>query len=227
MFWCSRINCSIVLYSSEPSTRSVLMGYTIICHTIGIFTTFFLNTLMPWRTLATICLGMPAITAIAICFVSVQSSSSICSILCSFWNGEFEIMNVNLITDPGDPSMAAIEKTWRRSRKGPLLVTWLGAKINCIQWATITTTTMWTIYILQRMYQTKPKMWPSTANVASEISGIVTISNAQTVYHRNVAVFPGRFFWIIIDATILCANLQSLRKSNFTRSSCGCDELLR
>lgn len=48
------------------------MGYTIICHTLGIFTTFFLNTFMPWRTVALVCLGMPAITAIAICFVSVK-----------------------------------------------------------------------------------------------------------------------------------------------------------
>lgn len=67
-----RLKFCFIDESSEPSTRGVLMGYTIICHTIGIFTTFFLNTLMPWRTVAMVCLGMPAITAIAICFVSVD-----------------------------------------------------------------------------------------------------------------------------------------------------------
>lgn len=46
------------------------MGYSIMSGTFGIFTTIFLNTLMPWRIVAMICLGLPILTTIAICFVS-------------------------------------------------------------------------------------------------------------------------------------------------------------
>lgn len=55
--------------SSEPSTRGVLIGYTFICHTLGMFIIMALNMFMPWRTVSLVCLGLPVIAAISICFI--------------------------------------------------------------------------------------------------------------------------------------------------------------
>lgn len=55
---------------SEPSTRGILVSLTFISVTLGMFLVLLLNTLMPWRTIALVCLIWPVITAIAICFVS-------------------------------------------------------------------------------------------------------------------------------------------------------------
>lgn len=59
----------------EPSTRGVLVSLSFISGTVGTFLAFFLNTLMPWRNLALICLTWPFLTAIAICFVSTNQMS--------------------------------------------------------------------------------------------------------------------------------------------------------
>lgn len=67
---------NILLFFSEPSTRGVLVSLSFISATLGTFLGFFLNTLMPWRTLALVSLTWPILTALAICFVSVQSSIS-------------------------------------------------------------------------------------------------------------------------------------------------------
>lgn len=61
---------NFVFNFSEPSVRGVLIGYTYIYAAVGAVTIYLLNTLMPWRTVCLICLLVPIITAIAICFVS-------------------------------------------------------------------------------------------------------------------------------------------------------------
>ncbi|XP_055308983.1 facilitated trehalose transporter Tret1-like [Sitodiplosis mosellana] len=53
----------------EPSTRGVLIAYSGISVTLGIFMVFGLNTLMAWRSVALVCLAMPVITAVAVCFI--------------------------------------------------------------------------------------------------------------------------------------------------------------
>ncbi|XP_055302406.1 facilitated trehalose transporter Tret1-like [Sitodiplosis mosellana] len=53
----------------EPSTRDVLLTFTNISGTMGTFTIYFLNTLMPWRSVALFCLSVPMITAVAVCFI--------------------------------------------------------------------------------------------------------------------------------------------------------------
>ncbi|XP_055302407.1 facilitated trehalose transporter Tret1-like [Sitodiplosis mosellana] len=53
----------------EPSTRGVLVSLTYITGTSGMFLGLFLNTIMPWRFIAAVCLACPIITAIAICFI--------------------------------------------------------------------------------------------------------------------------------------------------------------
>ncbi|XP_031636109.1 facilitated trehalose transporter Tret1-like [Contarinia nasturtii] len=53
----------------EPSVRGVLIGYTFIFGTIGMFTIYLMNTLMAWRTVCFICLWVPVFTAFAICFI--------------------------------------------------------------------------------------------------------------------------------------------------------------
>ncbi|XP_031629200.1 facilitated trehalose transporter Tret1-like [Contarinia nasturtii] len=53
----------------EPQFRGILIGYSFIYGTIGVFTTFLLNTLMAWRTICMVYLAVPIITAISICFI--------------------------------------------------------------------------------------------------------------------------------------------------------------
>ncbi|XP_031636111.1 sugar transporter ERD6-like 4 [Contarinia nasturtii] len=53
----------------EASRRSVLLGYTLICYTMGMCTIFIMNTLMAWRVASLICLFLPFLTMIALCFI--------------------------------------------------------------------------------------------------------------------------------------------------------------
>lgn len=62
----------LFFFFSEPSTRGVLVSLSFITTAFGMFLGLFLNTLMPWRSIAAVCLAFPIITAIAICFVSLK-----------------------------------------------------------------------------------------------------------------------------------------------------------
>lgn len=55
---------------SEPSIRGILTAFASICATIGLFLVYLLNTFMPWRMVGLMCLAVPLIAMIAICFVS-------------------------------------------------------------------------------------------------------------------------------------------------------------
>lgn len=62
----------LVFFSSfsEPSTRGILNAYSNVCETLGMLVIYILNTLMPWRTAALICLALPVLSMILLCFVS-------------------------------------------------------------------------------------------------------------------------------------------------------------
>lgn len=55
---------------SEPKFRGVMIAYTHVGWTLGMLLLSVLNTLMPWRSVAFVCLFVPVITTIALCFVS-------------------------------------------------------------------------------------------------------------------------------------------------------------
>lgn len=55
---------------SEPSIRGILTACAGIAATGGFFVVFLLGSIMPWRNVAIICLMVPLVTMIAICFVS-------------------------------------------------------------------------------------------------------------------------------------------------------------
>lgn len=63
-------------YFSEPSVRGVLLAYSNTSGTLGIFTVYLLNTIMSWRTAAFVCMFVPIVTLISLCFVSSFSSFS-------------------------------------------------------------------------------------------------------------------------------------------------------
>lgn len=60
----------------EPKFRSVMIAYTHVGWTLGMLIVSILNTLMPWRTVALVCMFVPALTAIALCFVSIDSTNN-------------------------------------------------------------------------------------------------------------------------------------------------------
>lgn len=64
------------LRSSEPSTRGVLLGYTLICTTVGMLTIYIMNTMMAWRTVAMVCSAVPVISLIAVYFVSLKQNKT-------------------------------------------------------------------------------------------------------------------------------------------------------
>lgn len=55
---------------SEPEFRSFLMAYTYIGMTFGPLFVSILNTLMPWRTVAAVCIFVPIASTALTCFVS-------------------------------------------------------------------------------------------------------------------------------------------------------------
>lgn len=60
-------------FSSESSTRGVLVAYSNISGAVGAFLVYTLNLFLPWRTISLIGLTIPAISAIALCFVRIDS----------------------------------------------------------------------------------------------------------------------------------------------------------
>lgn len=62
--------CFCAFYS-EPSVRGILTAFAGISATTGIFLVFLLGSLVAWREVALFCAFIPAITMIAICFVSL------------------------------------------------------------------------------------------------------------------------------------------------------------
>lgn len=54
---------------SEPSIRGILTAFSGISATFGLFLVYLLNTLMPWRSVGLICLAVPVITMVAVCFI--------------------------------------------------------------------------------------------------------------------------------------------------------------
>lgn len=54
---------------SEPSIRGVLTACSAISATLGLFLVYLMNTFMPWRSVGLICLIVPLITMIAVCFI--------------------------------------------------------------------------------------------------------------------------------------------------------------
>lgn len=60
----------------EPTFRGVMIAYTHIGWSLGMILVATLNTLMPWRTVALVCLIIPIFTTIALCLVSFVNFSS-------------------------------------------------------------------------------------------------------------------------------------------------------
>lgn len=54
---------------SEPSLRGILIAYTSAMFSFGMLFVFTLNTLFAWRTVALICMFIPILTVIGLCFV--------------------------------------------------------------------------------------------------------------------------------------------------------------
>lgn len=54
----------------EPAFRGILIAYTHAGWTLGMLVVSILNTLLPWRTVALICMFVPVLTTLALCFVS-------------------------------------------------------------------------------------------------------------------------------------------------------------
>lgn len=59
---------------SEPSVRGILTACAGISATMGIFLVFLLGSFMAWRNVALVCAFVPAVTMIAVCFVSIGTS---------------------------------------------------------------------------------------------------------------------------------------------------------
>ncbi|XP_055307472.1 facilitated trehalose transporter Tret1-like, partial [Sitodiplosis mosellana] len=62
----------IITYIGEicsPSLRGVLLAYSNIAGTLGMFFVLILNTLMPWRIVGLVCMFVPIGTIVALCFV--------------------------------------------------------------------------------------------------------------------------------------------------------------
>lgn len=55
------------------SQTGILTACASISATLGLFLVYLLNTFMPWRMVGLICLAVPLITMIAICFVSTST----------------------------------------------------------------------------------------------------------------------------------------------------------
>lgn len=54
---------------TEPKFRGIMIAYTHVGWTLGLLLVSVLNTLMPWRTVALVCMFVPILTAISVCFV--------------------------------------------------------------------------------------------------------------------------------------------------------------
>lgn len=61
---------SIYWCFSEPSLRGILLAYSNTSGTLGIFIVYLLNTMMSWRMAALVCMFVPIVSLILLCFVS-------------------------------------------------------------------------------------------------------------------------------------------------------------
>lgn len=89
---------------SEPSFRGVMIAYSNVSGTLGMLLVFVLNTMMPWRMVALICLFVPILTVVALYFVSVcvlkkKSKNNIKIFNKSFWAGSRDT-SVVIIKEP-------------------------------------------------------------------------------------------------------------------------------
>lgn len=55
----------------EPTMRGVMIAYSALSGTFGTLFVYSLNTLMPWRTLALVCMFVPIVAIIALLFVCI------------------------------------------------------------------------------------------------------------------------------------------------------------
>lgn len=69
------VNKFLLCHFSEPKYRGVMIAYSAITGTLGMLFVFVLNILMPWRTAAMVCMFVPILTIVALCFVSTKNSS--------------------------------------------------------------------------------------------------------------------------------------------------------
>lgn len=72
--WCSNGPC--LIYFSEPKFRGIMIAYTHVGWTLGLLLVSVLNTLMPWRTVALVCMFVPILTTLALCFVRLRTQQN-------------------------------------------------------------------------------------------------------------------------------------------------------
>lgn len=106
---------------SEPSTRGILIAYSTISAPFGMLIIYLLNTLMPWRSVALLCLTLPVITAIAICFVSSRVLANVTN--AKKFPGKILLM---IIVDSRNASVAPLKTSNGTCRKVAALASRLG-----------------------------------------------------------------------------------------------------
>lgn len=61
---------------SDPKFRGIMLAYTHIGYTLGMLFVSILNTMMSWRMVALICISVPLLTIVVLCFVSILEENS-------------------------------------------------------------------------------------------------------------------------------------------------------
>lgn len=208
--------------SSEPSTRGVLLGFTMICTTAGMLTIYIMNTMMAWRTVAMMCSVVPVISAITIYFVSLQSK-----IYQIFSRDKIKFSIKISSSDPRNAAMVALQKSNQWSGKIVVMASWLDIASSHhprIQWFA---TAQRTIEVMSTVCKIPFTMLTSVANDTRKICRIEAQTNTETVDHRSVAIFPCSIHRHVFDATVHCTDFQSIRQPNRTRQSGNDNECTR
>lgn len=128
----------------EPEFRNFLMAYTYIGMTFGSLFVSVLNTLMPWRMVAFVCIFVPISSTALLCFVSYISKKILPIRLLYIYLRRLGSRIADLVAEC---------RSITRSVECPAMVTRLGFRWGCYRRIPFTSAVQWTYKIVCAMHQ--------------------------------------------------------------------------
>lgn len=141
---------------TEPSVRGVLMAYSALSGTFGMFIVMTLNTLMAWRTVALVCMFVPILAILLLMLVRIFGVE--CWI-----NSQFQF-HFKFVAGAGNADVVAIQKSSRWCGAIASVAARLGAEIIRSTRTPTIRTVQWAFEIMWRLYQTKSTVFSSGAD---------------------------------------------------------------
>lgn len=184
-------------YNSQPSIRGILTSCAGIAVMLGIFIVFLLGSIMTWRNVALICLSVPLVTVVAICFVSQLN----------IFNGPqmvIEIQIIALCIDSWNSYVAIIKESTERRSKISAMAKGMGASQKCRKRIRRHAKIQRLFEFVRILSENEIGVWSSSANVRTKTSRTHPKAKFKTVY---------------FDAHMLC--ICATHRTRYVRMNCS------